>query len=68
MHGWCIVGMSALLTMMAQMKPTIEALEEAGLRESVKFMIGGAGEGKERAAYRGRRVCLGRRECRGPRM
>ncbi len=35
--------MSALLTTtMTQMKATIEALEEAGLRDSVKIMIGGA--------------------------
>ncbi len=38
-----IVGMSALLTTtMVNMKATIEALEEAGLRDSVKIMIGGA--------------------------
>jgi len=38
-----LVGMSALLTTtMVQMKATIEALEEAGLRDSVKIMIGGA--------------------------
>ena len=37
------VGMSALLTTtMVQMKATVEALEEAGLRSSVKIMIGGA--------------------------
>jgi 5-methyltetrahydrofolate--homocysteine methyltransferase len=42
-HGPQLVGMSALLTTtMVQMKATIEALEEAGLRESVKIMIGGA--------------------------
>ena len=42
-HGRCIVGMSALLTTtMVQMKATIEALQEAGLRETVKIMIGGA--------------------------
>jgi 5-methyltetrahydrofolate--homocysteine methyltransferase len=35
--------MSALLTTtMVNMKATIEALEEAGLRDSVKIMIGGA--------------------------
>jgi len=38
-----LVGMSALLTTtMVRMKATIEALEEAGLRESVKIMVGGA--------------------------
>jgi 5-methyltetrahydrofolate--homocysteine methyltransferase len=35
--------MSALLTTtMVQMRATVEALEEAGLRDSVKIMIGGA--------------------------
>lgn len=38
-----LVGMSALLTTtMVQMKTTVEALEEAGLRDSVKIMVGGA--------------------------
>lgn len=38
-----ILGMSAMLTTtMYAMKDTIEALEEAGLRDSVKIMIGGA--------------------------
>ena len=42
-HKPDLVGISALLTTtMAQMKVTIEALEEAGLRDSVKIMIGGA--------------------------
>jgi 5-methyltetrahydrofolate--homocysteine methyltransferase len=42
-HQPDLVGMSALLTTtMTQMKTTIEALEEAGLRDSVKIMIGGA--------------------------
>lgn len=42
-HKPRIVGMSALLTTtMVNMKATIEALEEAGLRESVKIMVGGA--------------------------
>jgi 5-methyltetrahydrofolate--homocysteine methyltransferase len=42
-HKPDLVGMSALLTTtMTQMKATIEALEEAGLRHSVKIMIGGA--------------------------
>lgn len=38
-----ILGMSAMLTTtMYAMKETIEALEEAGLRDQVKIMIGGA--------------------------
>ncbi len=38
-----IVGMSALLTTtMRSMDRTIQALEEAGVRESVKVMVGGA--------------------------
>jgi 5-methyltetrahydrofolate--homocysteine methyltransferase len=38
-----IVAMSALLTTtMTQMKTTIEAIEQAGLRGSVKIMVGGA--------------------------
>ena len=42
-HQPKVVGMSALLTTtMVNMKTTIEALEEAGLRDSVKIMIGGA--------------------------
>lgn len=42
-HKPDLVGLSALLTTtMTQMKSTIEALEEAGLRDSVKIMIGGA--------------------------
>ncbi|MCS7220886.1 MAG: corrinoid protein [Anaerolineae bacterium] len=42
-EGCDIVAMSALLTTtMPNMKATIEALTEAGLREKVKIMIGGA--------------------------
>jgi len=42
-HKPNIVGMSALLTTtMRSMGHTIKALEEAGLRDSVKIMIGGA--------------------------
>ncbi len=38
-----VVGMSALLTTtMTNMKATIEALEEAGLRDAVRIMVGGA--------------------------
>ena len=42
-HAPQIVAMSALLTTtMVNMKATINALEEAGLRSKVKIMIGGA--------------------------
>lgn len=42
-HGADIVGMSALLTTtMPSMGVTVEALIEAGLRDKVKVMIGGA--------------------------
>jgi 5-methyltetrahydrofolate--homocysteine methyltransferase len=42
-HQPVLVGMSALLTTtMVQMRSTVEALEEAGLRDSVKIMVGGA--------------------------
>jgi methanogenic corrinoid protein MtbC1 len=42
-HQPKVVGMSALLTTtMVNMKGTIEALEEAGLRDQVKIMVGGA--------------------------
>jgi 5-methyltetrahydrofolate--homocysteine methyltransferase len=42
-HRPQLVGMSALLTTtMVQMRTTVEALEEAGLRQSIKIMIGGA--------------------------
>jgi 5-methyltetrahydrofolate--homocysteine methyltransferase len=42
-HQPQLLGMSALLTTtMVQMKATLEALEEAGLRDSVKIMVGGA--------------------------
>ncbi len=42
-HQPKILGLSALLTTtMPAMKTTIEALEEAGLRDSVKIMVGGA--------------------------
>jgi 5-methyltetrahydrofolate--homocysteine methyltransferase len=42
-HNPDLLGMSALLTTtMVSMKATIEALEEAGLRNSVKIMVGGA--------------------------
>ena len=41
--GAQIIGMSALLTTtMPMMATTIKALEEAGLRDKVKVMIGGA--------------------------
>jgi 5-methyltetrahydrofolate--homocysteine methyltransferase len=42
-HKPDVLGMSALLTTtMVNMRSTIEALEEAGVRGSVKVMIGGA--------------------------
>jgi len=42
-HSPAIVGMSAMLTTtMLGMKTTIEAIRTAGLRESVKIMVGGA--------------------------
>lgn len=42
-HQPKIIGMSALLTTtMSYMKTTIEALKSAGLRSSVKVMVGGA--------------------------
>jgi 5-methyltetrahydrofolate--homocysteine methyltransferase len=42
-HQPNLVGMSALLTTtMVQMKATIEALQEAGVRDQVKIMVGGA--------------------------
>jgi 5-methyltetrahydrofolate--homocysteine methyltransferase len=42
-HHPTVIGMSALLTTtMTSMKTTIEALTEAGLRDSVKIMVGGA--------------------------
>jgi 5-methyltetrahydrofolate--homocysteine methyltransferase len=42
-HEPQIVGMSALLTTtMVNMKTAIEALVEAGLRDSIKIMVGGA--------------------------
>ena len=41
--GTELIGMSAMLTTtMPNMKVTIEALKEAGVRDSVKVMIGGA--------------------------
>jgi len=42
-HKPAIVGMSALLTTtMPKMEETIEALKEAGLRDTVRIMAGGA--------------------------
>ncbi|MEE8390723.1 MAG: cobalamin-dependent protein [Anaerolineae bacterium] len=42
-HQPTVMGMSALLTTtMVNMKDTVEALTEAGLRDSVKIMVGGA--------------------------
>jgi 5-methyltetrahydrofolate--homocysteine methyltransferase len=43
LHQPQLIGMSALLTTtMVQMKATIEALQEAGVRDQVKIMVGGA--------------------------
>lgn len=42
-EGVSVLGMSAMLTTtMYAMQDTIEALEEAGLRDKVKIMVGGA--------------------------
>jgi 5-methyltetrahydrofolate--homocysteine methyltransferase len=42
-QGVDVIAMSALLTTtMPNMKNTVDALEEAGIRDSVKVMIGGA--------------------------
>jgi len=42
-HRPTMLGMSALLTTtMVQMRATVEALEEAGVRQTVKIMVGGA--------------------------
>jgi 5-methyltetrahydrofolate--homocysteine methyltransferase len=42
-HQPKLLGMSALLTTtMVQMRATVEALEEAGVRDRVKIMVGGA--------------------------
>ena len=42
-HQPTVVGMSALLTTtMVKMRAAIDALTEAGLRDSVKIMVGGA--------------------------
>jgi 5-methyltetrahydrofolate--homocysteine methyltransferase len=42
-HRPNLIGMSALLTTtMVSMKTTVEALEEAGLRDGIRIMIGGA--------------------------
>jgi len=47
-HNPDVLGMSALLTTtMLSMRDTIEILEEEGLRDSVKIMVGGAPVTKE---------------------
>jgi methanogenic corrinoid protein MtbC1 len=49
-----IVGMSGFLTLaFEQMKTTVEAIKEAGLRDQVKIMIGGAIMDSEAAHYVG---------------
>ena len=40
--GATLVGASALLTTMLQQGKIIEALQQAGLRDQVKVMVGGA--------------------------
>ncbi len=51
-HKPDIVGMSALLTLaFDQMKGTVEEIEEAGLRDDVKIMIGGAPINEEIREY-----------------
>lgn len=50
-HRPQVMGMSALLTTtMPAMRVTVEALKEAGLREQVKVMVGGAPVTQEYAA------------------
>jgi methanogenic corrinoid protein MtbC1 len=49
-----IVGMSGFLTLaFDQMRLTVEAIKEAGLRDKVKIMIGGAPMDDEAAKYIG---------------
>ena len=49
-----IVGMSGFLTLaFDQMKRTVEAIKEAGLRDNVKIMIGGAVMDESAARYIG---------------
>ncbi|MBU4054972.1 MAG: cobalamin-dependent protein, partial [Proteobacteria bacterium] len=49
-----VVGMSGLLTLAYDsMKNTVKAIEEAGLRDSVKIMIGGAPTSEKVCAYAG---------------
>ncbi len=53
-HNPDIVGLSGFLTMaFEQMKRTVDAIAEAGLRDDVKIMIGGAIMDPEAAAYIG---------------
>lgn len=49
-----VVGMSGLLTLSYEgMKKTVDAIREAGLRDSVKIMIGGASVDDQAQAYSG---------------
>jgi 5-methyltetrahydrofolate--homocysteine methyltransferase len=49
-----IVGLSGLLTLaFDEMKHTVEAINEAGLREQVKIMVGGAIMDESAARYIG---------------
>jgi 5-methyltetrahydrofolate--homocysteine methyltransferase len=52
--GTSIVGMSGMLTLAYDsMKQTVKAIQEAGLRENVKIMVGGSQVNDEIAAYAG---------------
>ena len=42
LHDGLLAGMTVLTTTMFEMKAVIDALKEAGMRERVKVMIGGA--------------------------
>jgi 5-methyltetrahydrofolate--homocysteine methyltransferase len=49
-----VVGMSGFLTMaFDQMKRTVEAIREAGMRDRVKIMIGGSIMDEQAAKYAG---------------
>ncbi|MFC2046390.1 B12-binding domain-containing protein [Chloroflexota bacterium] len=56
--GATIVGMSGLLTLAYDsMKQTVEAIRDAGLRDSVKIMVGGSQVNDEIAVYAGADAC-----------
>ena len=55
-----VVGLSALLTTtMPEMKKVIDALTEAGLRDKVKVIVGGAPVNRNMPIYRCGRICAG---------